>query len=164
MQETGSTNAETERRESDSPAEIAPEAGAAHPLPVRSPPAAASIPFRPFLFSFGVLCALLGAAGVVLPLLPTTPLVLLAAACFARSSPRAHRALLENRLLGPFIAEWQRERTVPRRAKATAIVLVIVAFTVSLALLRDAVVTALLVPLGLALVVFLVRLPASRRG
>ena len=49
----------------------------------------------------------LGIAGVVLPVLPTTPFVLLAAACFARGSTRFHDWLLAHALFGPMISEWQ---------------------------------------------------------
>jgi uncharacterized membrane protein YbaN (DUF454 family) len=64
----------------------------------------------------------LAAVGVVVPGLPTTPLLLLAAACFARSSPRLHARLLANPVFGPLIREWQETRTVPVRAKVIAIV------------------------------------------
>jgi len=65
----------------------------------------------------GVLALLLAAIGVVLPGLPTTPLVLVAGACFVRASPRAHAWLLRNRMFGPLLAEWERHRSIPRRVK-----------------------------------------------
>jgi uncharacterized protein len=63
----------------------------------------------------------LAAVGVVVPGLPTTPLLLLAAAAFARSSPRLHAWLLASPAFGPLIREWQETRTVPVRAKVLAI-------------------------------------------
>jgi uncharacterized membrane protein YbaN (DUF454 family) len=77
--------------------------------------------FRPLLRLTGWLAVALGLLGIVLPLLPTTPFALLAAACLARSSPRGHRWLLATPLLGPVLADWQAGRGVPRRAKIAAL-------------------------------------------
>jgi uncharacterized membrane protein YbaN (DUF454 family) len=61
-----------------------------------------------------------GVIGLFVPLLPTTPLVLLAAFCFSRSSPRLERWLLEHRRFGPMIIDWRTHRAIPLRAKQTA--------------------------------------------
>lgn len=77
-----------------------------------------------FLLIFCGLAALtLGIAGVFLPLLPTTPFLLLAAACFVRSSQRLYRWLLTNRLLGPYILAYREYRAISVRAKAITVVL-----------------------------------------
>lgn len=73
----------------------------------------------------GVLCLVLAAFGVVLPLLPTTPFVLLAAGCFARSSPRLHAWLLQSQLFGPVLRSWEQNRCMPRRARRIALVMMI---------------------------------------
>ena len=70
----------------------------------------------------GLLSLALALLGVVLPLLPTTPLVLLAAFFFSKASPRLHAWLLRNRLLGPMIADWQRNGVIRPRAKLAATV------------------------------------------
>jgi uncharacterized membrane protein YbaN (DUF454 family) len=59
--------------------------------------------------------------GVFLPLLPTTPFVLLATACFARSSEKWHRWMLANNTFGPMIRNWERHRCISIRAKVFAI-------------------------------------------
>ena len=73
----------------------------------------------------GSFFVMLGAAGAVLPLLPTTPFILVAAWCFARSSPRMHRWLLESALFGPIVRNWEQNRCVPLRAKITALVMML---------------------------------------
>ncbi|MGE5379244.1 MAG: YbaN family protein [Candidatus Saccharibacteria bacterium] len=59
----------------------------------------------------------LGAVGAVLPFLPTTPFLLLAAGCFARGSPRAYRWLIENRHFGPALLSYREGRGLSVRAK-----------------------------------------------
>ena len=64
-----------------------------------------------------------GLVGVFLPVLPTTPFLLVAAACYARASRRFYNALLNSRLFGPAILEWQQHRAIAWRTKLTAIAL-----------------------------------------
>jgi len=78
---------------------------------------------RRLLAAAGVLSLALGVLGIVLPGLPTTPFVLLAAACFAKSSPRLHARLLTNRYLGPLVRDWEAHRSIPLRIKVVSIAL-----------------------------------------
>ena len=73
----------------------------------------------------------LGVAGVFLPLLPTTPFLLLAAACFARSSERFYRWLLGNRWFGAYVRNYREGRGVPARVKVFSIALLWVAILLS---------------------------------
>lgn len=82
----------------------------------------------------GLLCVGLGILGVFLPLLPTTPFMLLAAWCFARSSERLHRWLLTHRTFGPIIENWNQHRAIPRKAKWYSVGAMAAAFLLSLAL------------------------------
>lgn len=75
---------------------------------------------KAFLTLAGMLALLLGIIGIVLPGLPTTPFVLLAAYCFAQASPKLHRWLKENRLFGKMICDWERDRSMTRKAKLLA--------------------------------------------
>lgn len=74
--------------------------------------------------TLGVTCVGIGVAGAVLPLIPTTPLLLLAAFCFARSSQRLHDWLVSHPTLGPPIMDWRRDRAIRRPAKVLATVAV----------------------------------------
>jgi hypothetical protein len=113
---------------------------------------------RHLMLLAGWLCMAVAVAGVFLPLLPTTPFVLLAATCFVRSSPRLHARLLAHPRLGPYLEQWRRQRSVPAGAKTRAYLLVIASFTLSIALVEDTALRIGLAVLGLGLLVFLARL------
>lgn len=76
---------------------------------------------RVLLWLAGTLSLILAVLGAILPGLPTTPFVLLAAACYARASPHFYGWLLSNRLFGPLILEWRRHHSISRRIKWVAI-------------------------------------------
>lgn len=78
---------------------------------------------RKLFFAGGVVAAGLGVAGIALPLLPTTPFLLLAAYLFARSSPAHYDRLLGHRVLGPYLRDWVERRGLRRTAKARALLL-----------------------------------------
>lgn len=82
----------------------------------------------------GVLCVAMGVVATVVPLLPTTPFVLLAAFAFANSSERLHTWLLEHPALGPPIRDWRDGRRIRRTAKWLASVSIAAAFTISVVL------------------------------
>ena len=63
----------------------------------------------------------IGAVGAVLPVLPTTPFMILALACFARGSERLHQWLYTHPLFGPALVRWDRHRVIPRHAKIAAV-------------------------------------------
>ncbi len=69
---------------------------------------------------FGTLSLASGIVGIFLPLLPTTPFVLLAAFCFSRSSQRCEKWLLSHRVFGPMVRDWRRNHAIPLRAKQLA--------------------------------------------
>jgi uncharacterized membrane protein YbaN (DUF454 family) len=77
--------------------------------------------FRTLWLIIGLTSLALGIAGVVLPLLPTTPFVLLSAYCFARSSPRLHDWLLGHKIFGSLIHNWEQHRAISPRAKVLAV-------------------------------------------
>ena len=82
----------------------------------------------------GGLALALGVAGIVLPLLPTTPFLLVSAFCFARASQRLHDWLVHHPRLGPPIRDWQHHGAIAPKAKRAAVVAIVVTFAISLAL------------------------------
>lgn len=73
----------------------------------------------------GLVAVAIGAVGVVLPLLPTTPFLLVAAFAFARSSERLDRWLREHQTFGPLINNWHRDGSIDRNTKRTAIIVIV---------------------------------------
>lgn len=103
----------------------------------------------------------LGLLGIVLPILPTTPFILVAAACFAKSSPRMHKMLLANKVFGPLIYHWQASRSIPKSAKIMALTSIILAACWSCYLLESHLLRALIIALVAGPFIFLWRLPIS---
>ncbi len=75
----------------------------------------------------------LGGLGAVLPLLPTTPFVLLAAYFFSRSSPALHAWLVAHPVFGSAIRDWREERAISRRGKVAATVAIVLTLLLSAA-------------------------------
>lgn len=96
---------------------------------IASPPLAR--PRRWLSIALGLVFVGLGALGVFLPVLPTTPFLILASACFVRSSPWLNAWLLNSPIFGPLLRDWQRHRRVRRRVKHLSAALLIMAVALS---------------------------------
>jgi uncharacterized membrane protein YbaN (DUF454 family) len=79
----------------------------------------------------GILLLTLGAVGIVIPVLPTTPFVLLAAACFSASSSKAYKMLLHSRFFGPYIEHYRNGGGITKAAKARGIIVLWVLLGIS---------------------------------
>ncbi|MFJ1251377.1 YbaN family protein [Cupriavidus sp. CuC1] len=113
----------------------------------------------------GVLSLGLGTVGIFLPVLPTTPFVLLAAACFARGSERFHARLLAHPRFGPPVRDWQAHRSIPLRAKQLAIGMMWLSMGATAWLMRERSLASLtLVAIAAAVSAWLLWLPTRPAG
>ncbi|MCK5039151.1 MAG: YbaN family protein [Thermoplasmata archaeon] len=74
-----------------------------------------------FWVTLGTISLVLGIIGIFLPLLPTTPFLLLSAACYCRGSDKMHTWLVEHKLFGKYIKDYEEQRGIRKRVKAIAI-------------------------------------------
>lgn len=114
---------------------------------------------RYFLLCIGWLSVILGVIGIFLPVLPTTPFLLLASACFFRSSKKFHNWLCHHPKLGPMVTVWQDGRGIPKRVRNRAILVMIVGMSLSAYIVDRFWVTIMLLCIGCAVSFYLCRLP-----
>lgn len=118
----------------------------------------------PLYVAAGWICLALGFVGIFLPLLPTTPFVLLAAYCFSRGSRRLHAWLLASRTFGPIIVDWERYGVIRPRAKALSLGMMALLFGYTLIFVDvKPVVKGLVAAIGLATASFIASRPSRPR-
>ena len=86
---------------------------------------------RALLVTIGVVLLGLGGLGIFLPLLPTTPFILVSAFAFAKSSERLHQWLLTHDVFGPLIDNWQRHGAIGRRTKVVSLLSMVAILVIS---------------------------------
>lgn len=112
-----------------------------------------------FLIALGWFFVVLGLIGVVLPILPTTPLLIIALVLFSKSSPRFHQMLLDNKWVGPSLRRWEESKSMARKDKRWATFAIFVTFSISITILRDNIFLQLmLIGIAIALLVFMWRI------
>lgn len=114
---------------------------------------------RILLIIAGILSLVLGVIGAFVPLLPTVPLVLLAAYCFGRSSERLHQWLIQHRYFGPIIDNFQAGKGIPKRIKYRTIAIIWLSMGFSCWMVAKLWLCVMLVCIGLAVSIYLLRLP-----
>ncbi|NQV05833.1 YbaN family protein [bacterium] len=114
-------------------------------------------------FIFGVFFLALGIVGVVLPLIPTTGPLLLAAFFLARSSDRLHSWLMHHPRFGTLLSDFQAGRGIPMRVKMVAIVAMSLAFSLSIWRFDVLWVRAAMALIGVLAIAYVARLPIVDR-
>lgn len=118
---------------------------------------------RFFYLACGFFSLGLAISGIFLPLLPTTPLLLLSAFCFARSSEKFYIWLLEHPYLGKTIKEWKEHGIINRKAKISAIIMIVLTFALSFALNLSATILIIQLLILSAVSIFILTRPDRKR-
>jgi uncharacterized membrane protein YbaN (DUF454 family) len=126
---------------------------------------------RTLWFVAGMICVVLGAIGIVLPLLPTTPFLLAAAACYYKSSERMHRWLLNNRWFGEYIRNYKEGKGLTKKTKITALTMLWVTIGFSSVFILPRLLPVMLVlpmqlimiAVAIAVSAYLLRLPTFKK-
>jgi uncharacterized protein len=116
------------------------------------------------LVAAGSVCLALAVLGVFLPLLPTTPFLLLASACYVRSSERLHGWLMGNRVLGGYIRNFKERRGIPLRGRVITVILLWLPLLYSVYRLDLLWLELLLVAMGLTWSVIILRMKGVKEG
>ena len=119
----------------------------------------------------GTICVVLGAIGIVLPILPTTPFLLAAAACYYKSSERMHRWLLNNKWLGEYIRNYTEGKGLTKKTKITALIVLWITISFSTVFMLHRLLPApLVLPIQLVMMVIaiavsihILRLPTFKK-
>ena len=119
---------------------------------------------RKLLLWCGHLMLALGLIGVLLPILPTTPFLLLAAACYSRSSNRFYHWLLNNKYFGSYIRQWRHEQCIPVRAKVFAIATLVVTMGISIVFfVKPFALKVLMASIGLGVSLYILSFPSHSK-
>jgi len=113
----------------------------------------------------GTVFLVLGVIGIPVPILPTTPFLLLAAACYLRGSERMHKWLLTNRYFGAYLSDYRMGRGMPMRIKAATLALlwIFIGATMLFAV-SDTIVRSLLLLVAIGVTIHILMLKTKRNG
>lgn len=104
---------------------------------------------------FGSLSLIIGLIGIVIPILPTTPLVILAGFCFGKSSPKLHHWLLTNPYFGRYLLDYQKGNGVPFRIKWMAVLIVWISVGFTLIIIPLVLVKILMILVAIFVTIFI---------
>nr|WP_086938739.1 YbaN family protein [Thaumasiovibrio occultus] len=110
----------------------------------------------------GCLSLILGVIGIFLPVLPTTPFVLLASICFAKSSPRLDLWLHQHPVLGPIISDWENHRIIQPAIKRKAYFFIVVSFSLSIFMAPQVWLKVMLVVIFVVLISWFSTIPTKK--
>lgn len=106
----------------------------------------------------GCIAVVLAILGIFLPLLPTTPFLLLASACFVRGSERMHRWLRNHRLFGEYLRNFEDNRALPLRGKIVTLVLLWLSMAYSIYLVKSLLPRLMLLAIAASVTVMILRM------
>lgn len=112
----------------------------------------------------GSVFVMLGVVGMFLPLLPTTPFLLLASACYVRGSERLHRWLMNNRYLGAYIRNFRDKKGMPMSAKVATLVIFWGSISISIWRIDIAPLQIILILVGIFVTLLILRIKTFREG
>jgi uncharacterized membrane protein YbaN (DUF454 family) len=114
---------------------------------------------RILYYILGTMCLVLGAIGIFFPILPTTPFLLLAAACYIRSSQKAYNWLLKNKIFGQYIRNYREGKGMPIKIKLITLTFLWITIVISMVLIRILWVQILLIIIasGVSIHILLIR-------
>ena len=126
---------------------------------------------RTLWFIAGTICVVLGAIGIVLPILPTTPFLLAAAACYYKSSERMHRWLLNNKWFGEYIRNYTEGKGLTMKTKITALTVLWITIIFSTVFMLDRLLPAqlvlpmqiIMIAVAIAVSAHILRLPTFKK-
>lgn len=120
-------------------------------------------PLRLILLLLGWLSLLLGFIGIFLPILPTTPFVLLSAYLFSKSSVKLHRWIKKNKTMGPLIDDWEKYKSISKKVKIVSTLMIVPLFAYTLFFVKVIILIKAFVALsGLAVLTFIWTRPSYR--
>lgn len=102
------------------------------------------------MIAAGTICVILGFIGIIIPVLPTTPFLLLAAFCYMRSSQRLYNWLLNHRLFGPTVSNYLKYRAIAKGTKRGAMIILWASLLISIVVVDKLQIRLLLLLIGLA--------------
>jgi len=118
---------------------------------------------RGLYFTFGTVFLILGGVGVFLPILPTTPFLLLSAACYFKSSERMHHWMLNNRLFGDYLRNYSKGKGISSKAKLFTISLLWVLITFSMIYaVNNIIVQLVLTSIAIGVTIHVINLPTLK--
>jgi uncharacterized membrane protein YbaN (DUF454 family) len=117
---------------------------------------------RRFYLCLGYASLALGIVGIFLPILPTTPFVLLAAWCFARSNPALAKRLYRHPRFGPLLTAWRDQRAIPRHAKIYALTTIALSFALILWLTESRILPVVLAAIMGSVALYIATRPTPR--
>ena len=118
---------------------------------------------KSFYVIVGTICVALGAIGIFLPILPTTPFLLLAAACYCRGSERMLKWLVNNKYFGSYIKNYREGKGISAKNKTIAITTLWITIFLSIFFIRILIMQITLLIIATAVTIYLLRMPTLKK-